>query len=182
MTLNNYFELVRNLERKNIENKIIGKTLIWGVLNNINDHLDFYKPNYVKDLKKKENNRVFNYLEKLTTEKYEEISIQNLVVLYRKTTNKTTKKVLKINFIYDALNFYLAEEGEDKLNSCFEYCGSNIKLLGNLKIAREIRGIKKKKGKLEYMFHKSIHVNQEYEYLVKNFKKTLQKNYDIIFQ
>ncbi|MGM5482980.1 MAG: hypothetical protein ACQESF_05940 [Nanobdellota archaeon] len=172
----NYYGIINKLSDKEITEFNKGQVVANGILTNIQAHLELYFSDYPKVFKKKENNKVFAGLERLANgESNKILGPDELENIYSKVSEKTTQKVYKINFAYDALNFIASQKGEFDPESLFPYLAKQISILGTKGAAHKIRGMKKQDPK--YHLQKTGQTNIEYEYFVNGLKNSLRKIY-----
>ncbi|MGM5488760.1 MAG: hypothetical protein ACQESG_07455 [Nanobdellota archaeon] len=170
--MKNYYELVRNLSGHDPDT--VGRTITKGVLENASDHLDLYFNQYVKEFQNKENNRVFNSLERLTEVGLMDASDPELTAIYTTVSRKTTQVVRQINFVYDAINFFAARRN---LTDFFPVLQQQISQLGSASVAREVRGLGPNSPK--YHFEKAEQFSKEYERFVVGLRNYLRKTYNV---
>jgi hypothetical protein len=179
MGFTNYYELIHKSKKTSLTKKEIGEVIATSILDNANKNTELYFSSYIKEFKKKENNRIFSSLEKAIETQKPEIEISDLRDMYEQMSGKTTQVVRKINFAYDALNFFLSYNNNKLRNKTFEclftFLSNQVHTLSYQKNARQIRGMTKESP--EYLLEKPKIINTEYDFFIKGLRNTLIKKY-----
>lgn len=175
----NYYELMHKITDMKIDTSCVGHAIASGVLDNASRHLELYFSQYPKEFKNKENKRVFISLEKILEGELPKYAVPELKQVYDEISGKTTQVVRKINFAYDAVNFFLVynqiKREECPYDDLFDLLWTQMNNLGSQKTARRIRGMTKKSP--DYHFGKSVMVNAEYDFFVKGLRNALVNRY-----
>jgi len=184
MKIKSYHKLTNILENYGISHRLIGFVMAESIVENFFENVRFYSSEYYKVYRNKENTKTFNSLEKLIDGKKQDILDKSGKIKkekedyfadkFSKASAKAGEEVLRINFAFDALNFYM---NNSKINSNYNLEKTYEFMYKSLMILKKSSVIKKNIPSGV----KDPRVN-EYIILLKKYRHNLEEEFGALFQ